>query len=439
MSVTLKVDGPTRRTLSFSIERATLQAEIERRVQSLARRAQFKGFRPGHTPVALVRKAYGKDVTEDARRTLMSKAFEEAVREHKLHPVGEPELNLQVLEDDGSGPFTFELAVEVVPDFELRDLSSIPVTITLPPVTDAMVSGEVERFRQQAASVQDAPADEPAGDDSVLGATITYVVDGKPLDARTDRTVFVKHDLVDAIHVPGSGAAFRGAKPGDVVELEAELPAHFEPTDLAGRRAALKASITSHRKVVVPPLSEELLAKAGLKTEDELRARIREALEQQRAQARAEQVDRAVEAWLVDQHPMPMPERLLAKVIDRRVHEVAHRMMEQQGLSADDGHRKAEEQRERIVQSAQRSLHASFILARIAREQQLGATAEETIEQVRQLARSQDQDPEAVVQQARNEGWLQDVAATVTESKTREWLRGHAAVTETAGNPSAGG
>src|SRR5262245_34481117 len=431
MSVTLKVDGPTRRTLSFSIERATLQAEIERRVQSLARRAQFKGFRPGHTPVALVRKAYGKDVTEDARRTLMSQAFEAAVREHKLHPVGEPELNLQALADEGDGPFTFELAVEVVPDFELKDLTSIPVSIQLPAATDAMISGEVERFRKQAASVQEAPADEPAGDDSVLGATITYIVDGQAHDPRPDRTVFVKHDLVDAINIPGSGAAFRGAKPGDVVELEADLPAHFEPADLAGRHAALKVSITSHRKVVVP-LSDELLAKAGLKTEDDLRMQIRQALEQQRAQVRAEQVDRAVEGWLVDQHTMPMPERLLAKVIDRRVHEVAHRMMEQQGLSADDGHRKAEEQRERIVQAAQRSLHASFILARIAREQSLGSTTAEAEEQVRLLARSQNQDPDTVLGQARAEGWLQDVAATVTESKTREWPRARAAVTEAA-------
>ena len=407
-------------------------------MQSIARRAQFKGFRPGHTPVALVRKTYGKDVTEEARRALMSRAFDEAIREHKLHPVGEPELNLQALADDDKGPFTFELSVEVVPEFALKDLASIPVSITLPPVDEAMIGREVERFRQQSASLQDAPADEPAGDDSVLSATITYVVDGTSLEPRADRAVFVKHDLVDTINVPGAGASFRGAKPGEVVEVQADLPPHFEPAQYAGQHAVLRVAITGHRKVIVPPLSEELLAKAGLKTEDELRARIREALEQSRVQVRAEQVDRAVESWLVEQHPMPMPERLLAKVIDRRVHEVAHRLMEQQGLSAEDGHRQAEEQRERIVQGAQRSLHASFVLSRIAREQNLGASSAEAEEEVRQLARSQGQDPEQTVQQARSEGWLQDVAASVTEAKTREWLRGRAAVTETAAAPAAG-
>ncbi len=430
MSCTLKVDGPCRRTLNFSIERSVLDGEVEARIAAIASRASFKGFRPGHTPLALVRKTHGKDATEEARRALMGRAFEEAIREHKLHPVGDPELNLQLLDVDGIGQFTFELAIEVAPDFELKDLTSIPVTISLPAVDERMIEAQVERFRQQAASVQDAPADEPAGEDSVLGVSVTYVVEGTALEPRPDRSVFLKHDLVDAIHVPGAGAAFRGLKVGETAELEAELPPHFEPAQHAGRRAALRALVTGHRKVVVPELTQELLDKAGVKDAAELRERVGQGLEAQREQSRGEQVDRAVEAWLVQQHPLPLPERLLAKAIDRRVHEVAHRLMEQQGLSAEDGHRSAEAERARIEQAVKHSLHASFILARIAREQHLGASVQEGEEQVRGLARAQQQDPEQTVQAARREGWLQDVMATVTEGKTRAWLRQRAQVGE---------
>jgi FKBP-type peptidyl-prolyl cis-trans isomerase (trigger factor) len=244
--------------------------------------------------------------------------------------------------------------------------------------------------------------------------------------------VFLKHDLVDAIHVPGAGAAFRGLKVGESAELEAELPPHFEPREHAGRRAALRALVTGHRKVVVPELTQELIEKAGVKDEAELRERVRQGLEAQREQSRGEQVDRAVEAWLVQQHPLPLPERLLAKAIERRVHEVAHRLMEQQGLSSEDGHRQAEAERPRIEEAVKRSLHASFILARLAREHDLGASVAEGEEQVRNLARSQGQDPEQVVQAARREGWLQDVMATVTEAKTRAWLRQRARVEEAA-------
>lgn len=436
MSCTLKVDGPCRRTLSFSIERALLDQEVEARLAGFARRAQFKGFRPGKTPMAMVRKAYGRDATEEARRALMARAFQEAIREHKLHPVGDPELNLQALPDQDTGPVTFELAVEVAPDFELQDLSSIPVTISLPPVDERMVEAQIERFRQQAAKVEDAPADEPAGEDSVLGVTMHYTVEGQALEPRPDRAVFLKHDLVDAIHVPGSAASFRGLKVGETAELQAELPAHFEPAAHAGKPASLRALVTSHRKVVVPELSQELIEKAGVQTAEELRARVREALEAQRGQSRVEQVDRAVEQWLVERHPLPLPERLLAKAIDRRVHEVAHRLMEQQDLSAEDGHQKAEAERARISEGVRRSLHASFILARLAREHGLGATVDEGLEQVRVLARGQGQDPEATVQAARNEGWLQDVMASVTETKTRAWLRERARVEESAAPPA---
>lgn len=438
MSCTLKVDGPCRRTLSFSIERALLDQEVEARLAAFARRAQFKGFRPGRTPMAMVRKAYGKDATEEARRALMARAFQDAIREHKLHPVGDPELNLQALPDQDTGPVTFELAVEVAPDFELQDLSSIPVTISLPPVDERMIEAQIERFRQQAAKVEDAPADEPAGEDSVLGVTMHYTVEGQALEPRPDRAVFLKHDLVDSIHVPGSAASFRGLKVGETAELQAELPAHFEPAAHAGKPAGLRALVTSHRKVVVPELSQELLGKAGVQTAEELRARVREALEAQRGQSRVEQVDRAVEQWLVEHHPLPLPERLLAKAIDRRVHEVAHRLMEQQGLAAEEGHQRAEAERGRISEGVRRSLHASFILARLAREHGLGATLEEGVEQVRVLARGQGQDPEATVQAARSEGWLQDVMASVTETKTRAWLRERARVEESAAPPPAG-
>ena len=131
MSCTLTVDGPCRRTLAFTVDRAALDVEVDRRIQAMAQRARFKGFRPGHTPIALIRKSYGKEAANEARQAVMSRAYQEAVAEHKLVPVGQPELKLDLLSDEGNGPFTFTLTVEVAPEIELKALENIPVTITL--------------------------------------------------------------------------------------------------------------------------------------------------------------------------------------------------------------------------------------------------------------------------------------------------------------------
>ncbi len=435
MSFTLSVDGPCRRTLRFSIERAELDALVEEQVAALAQRARFKGFRPGHAPVALVRRAHGKEATDEARRRLMSRAFQQAVEEHKLQPVGDPELNLQALDDGGQGPFTFELSLEVAPDFELGDLERLPVTITLPEVTEAMVDAEVERFRQQGGRIDDAAEGASVGADSVLETTIVYTVDGESQAPRAGRPVLLRHEIVDGFVVKGAAEAFAGRRSGDRVELEAELPAHFEPRALAGRRAALAVTIDRHRVFVVPPIGEELLARAGVASVDELRQRIGSQLTAQRGRVRDESIDRAVEDVLLARHTFELPERLLAKAIDRRIHEHAHRLMEQGGLDAEAGHQRAEAGREQIATGTRRALAISFVLARIAREQRLAATREEAEEQVGQLARSENQDPAELLASARQEGWLNDVAAQITEQKTREWLRARAVVTEAPAPP----
>jgi len=60
------------------------------------------------------------------------------------------------------------------------------------------------------------------------------------------------------------------------------------------------------------------------------------------------------------------------------------------------------------------------------------------VAEVRRLAAEQQADADELVAASRREGWLGDVAAQLTEQKTRAWLRGQASVTETAPARGAG-
>ena len=156
----------------------------------------------------LVRKTHGAAALEEARRAVMGEALGDAVKEHDLHPVGDPEMNLEKLNDSGDGPFEFEFALEVAPEIELAVDDKIPIEIVLPAVSDEMVENEVNRIREQGASLEDAPEGEGAGEDDILEGTSTFHVGDTTLDPREERAVFLKHELVDAIPVPGSRENF---------------------------------------------------------------------------------------------------------------------------------------------------------------------------------------------------------------------------------------
>jgi FKBP-type peptidyl-prolyl cis-trans isomerase (trigger factor) len=307
------------------------------------------------------------------------------------------------------------------------------VTVELPQVDVGMVESEIERLRRQAGSLTDAPDDAPVGPDSVLLTTLTYTAEGaRAAAARRSGPVMPKLEIVDGYRSEGSGAAFTGRRRGDEVELQVVLPPQFDPPELAGQPAAVRARIDSHRIATPAPLDEAFFQRLGVADADELRQRVGAALEQQRERMREGLVDRAIEKRLIELHAFELPERLVSKAIERRVHEVAHQLMEQQGLDSETGHRQAEAQREAIATRTRAAIHASFILSRVAQREGLAANADEAIAEVRRLAAEQQADPDELVAAARREGWLGDVAGQLTEQKTRAWLRGQAAVTETA-------
>ena len=432
MPTTLKESGPCRRVLSFSIERERIDQAIEAALRNLSKRVSLKGFRPGKVPFEMVRKTHGAEVADDVRQRLMNEALNEAIKEHDLHPVGEPELDLESLKDEAGAPLTFDLTLEVAPDFELGAIEGLEVTVPLPELHDGLIDREVEAFRKQSAEPHDAPEGAVVGEQDVLEATVVYVIDGEELPPRSDRHVLVQHELVDGLRVEGCKTAFLGKQVGDSVEVDATLPEHFEPAEHAGKAATLRLTLDRHRQMIVPELDAELLKRVGCDTEEEFRGKIREQLEVRRTRMRDGEADKALEQQLLEMHEFEIPERLVEKAVERRVHEYAHRLMEEQQLDSETGHAKAEAERGRIAELTRHGLRVSFVLSRIAREKQLGAGREEAEGRIRALAGMQGQDPDQTLAAAYQEGWIQDVMAQLTEEKTRNWLREHATIHEQA-------
>ncbi|MFT7464017.1 MAG: trigger factor [Pseudohongiellaceae bacterium] len=430
MTAQLTVDGPCRCTLNFSIAREELDSAVNSRLAEIAKTTEFKGFRKGKAPTSLVARAHGESAREEAQRKLMGEAFASAVKEHKLNPVGDPEMNLQGLNEGEEGPLTFEFAIEVAPEIDLKLPENFDVTVTLPNIDEGMIDGEVERLLERFGKIEEAPEEALVTDEAILEGTVVYVIDDVELEPRSERPAFTKHDLVDGLRIEGSQTVFEGAKVSDTVDLAVELPDHFDPAEHAGKSATLRYTIDRHRLVVLPDLDEELLKNLGQESVEELRGNIRTGLDGQRQAAYDEQVNAGIENSLLDAHVFDLPERLEARSIDRQVHQVAHRMVDKDGLSSEEGHSRAEEQREQISDGTRRGLRLAFIYGHIADLEDLKASVEEALAQVRSLAQQQGKDPDESVQSAIQEGWFGDVQEQLSNDKVRTWLRERAKVTE---------
>src|SRR5438132_3962325 len=139
MKTELKEISPTRKQIDVEIETETVRAAYDRISDRYAKAANVPGFRPGHAPRGVVRTRFKDQIRTEVLRELLPDAVQKAVEQHKLEPLGEPELNLENTEglsELGEKPISFSVNVEVLPTIELGNYQGLAVARRTRPVND---------------------------------------------------------------------------------------------------------------------------------------------------------------------------------------------------------------------------------------------------------------------------------------------------------------
>ena len=92
MASQLETTGGLERRLTLSVPSADLSRKAQERFRSLARTVRMPGFRPGKVPLKMIEQSYGAQVQAEILGDAVSKAFSDAVEEHKLRVAGQPSI-----------------------------------------------------------------------------------------------------------------------------------------------------------------------------------------------------------------------------------------------------------------------------------------------------------------------------------------------------------
>ncbi|PYS84921.1 MAG: hypothetical protein DMF70_04950, partial [Acidobacteria bacterium] len=133
------------------------KAVYDRISDKYAKGANVPGFRPGHAPRGVVRTRFKDQIRTELLRELLPDAVQKAVEEHKLAPLGEPELNLENsegLSELGEKPISFSVNVEVLPDIKLGDYKGLEVARRTRPVNDEDLDRVIESLRENSATLE---------------------------------------------------------------------------------------------------------------------------------------------------------------------------------------------------------------------------------------------------------------------------------------------
>lgn len=239
--------------LEFSVDKETFEKAVNKVYRKQVGSINVPGFRKGKAPRAIIERMYGKGVFyEDAANELLPDAYEAALTESGVKPVGRAEFDISSIDDNG---IVFVANVPVKPAVEIEGYKGIEATKDVAEVTDEEVDREIELVRGRNTRETEITDETPAEMGDKAKIDFEGSIDGVAFEGGKGTDYDLK--LGSGSFIPGFEEQIVGHKIGDTFDVNVTFPDDYHATELAGKAAVFAVTVKGIVKIEFPALDDD--------------------------------------------------------------------------------------------------------------------------------------------------------------------------------------
>ena len=407
--------------LQFSIDAEAFKGAVADVFKKEGKKYSVPGFRKGKAPRSLIEKMYGADVfTYDAINELFPAAYEAAVKEAGIEPVGRPEVSVDAASETEGVTLTVKVAV--MPEVKVGNYNGLTVEKTVHTVTDESVDAELKRVQER--NARELTREGAAENGDIVDIDFEGFVDGVAFEG--GKAEHYNLTLGSGSFIPGFEDQIVGHSAGEEFDVNVTFPEEYQAAELAGKPAVFKIKLHEVKYKELPALDDELAKDCSeYDTLDEFKASIRKNNQEQLDK----QDDLAVENALVDQVIESMegeiPQAMYDVRMDEMVNDFAFRV-EQQGLRLEDYLKymgqSMEQFRAAFMPQAEKQVKIGLALEAVAAAEHIEASEDEINAEIKRIADQYKMEEDKVRELINLEDLKQDLART----KAIDFIKSHA-------------
>lgn len=287
--------------------------------KKVAPTVKIDGFRTGKAPRKLVEATAGvARLLSEGLDSAVSDSYFKAISDKKIIPIGQPNIAINKYPSYGhtveeiKGDLEFEAEIEILPEFDMPDISKLKVTR---PKKEEAKKEDIEKvlahFKKQSAVLTEVERPAKLGDQ----AEISY--EGFLKHVKMDSMCSKNHPLVlgENTLIPGFEENIVGLKKGDKKDFKIKFPKDYHAKEFAGKEAEFKVEVLAIREVKMPELNDSFAEKFGHKNVAELEEAVKKHLNQELDEKYSQEVDA-----LVIEKVLPLVKIVLPKgLVDQEV------------------------------------------------------------------------------------------------------------------------
>lgn len=422
MKVEYVEESSVRKALTFEVEPDRVQQEIDRQARELARKVKLPGFRPGKTPLEVVKRRFHGEILGEAAEAIVNKVVFEELDGRGLRPLAPPKVEDVKLEE--GQPLTFKAVFETLPLVELPEWKGLEAKVKGPSVSEEDVDKEIDRLREDAARFDPVEEARPARQGDHVVVDLTW----KPLDGGKggqDENALI--EIGNAGNHEGMNAGLAGMTVAETKEIDVAWGQDASPS-VAGKTVRYTVTLKAIKTKVVPAADDDFAKDLGeLDSLEALRAKVRTQLRSLEDRRLDRDTKAALVEALVARAGFEVPEALVERHMTARAENLV-RGLAFQGIDPRKVGVNWKEYRESTREDSVRAARADILLDEIARREGVEVMDSEIDAEVARLAERSGRSKEALRAQLVKEGDLSGLASRIREEKILDLLKANASI-----------
>ena len=374
--------------LEFAIDKEVFEAAVEKVYRKQVKKINVPGFRAGKAPRAIVEKMYGKGVFyEDAINDLIPDNYTAAVKEAGLDPVGQPEIDIVSIDDNG---LVLSAIVPVKPECKIDGYKGLNVAKAVEAVTEEEIDNDIKMVRERNSREIEVEDDTAAQMGDVAKIDFEGFIDGVAFEGGKGENYSLK--LGSGSFIPGFEEQVAGHKIGDEFDVNVPFPADYHAEELAGKEACFKCKVNAITKVELPEFDDDFAKDVSeFDTFDEYRADVKAKIEKRHENAAEAEFEEKLIDALIEKLEAEIPEAMFVAETENFVRDYDNRLR-QSGLDLKTYFQYTgldlDKLREQLRPQAEKQVKARLALEAVAAAEAIEVTEEELTAEYETIAKA---------------------------------------------------
>ena len=416
------------RFLKIEVDPKTYMPVLEKLARKVAKDFAIPGFRKGKAPSNLIVRRLGfESFKHDLIEQLIPETSHKAIMEHDIKPLSITSITPpeEIILEEGK-PFSYEVIVEVVPEFELKNYKGLklkkkPQKMDL----DKVVETRINALREQSAQMEPIEEERPLEKGDVARVDFTSYIDGEKVDDGFAKDYYMT--IEDKNFIPGFIDHLVGKKAGDEWEFDINFPEDYPNKKLAGNEVHFEIKLHDIMKKDLPELDDEFAKSAG---SYETYEQMKEEMKKQALNEVENQEKEELKLQIIKQMSEEMEDIMVPPTMVNRNMEIYLRNLEQQvgmmGMKLEDYLKEQGTSKENFARQfypqAREMAMAELMVNCIGKQEDIKVSDEELDVEVEKIAGRLNQPVKEIKKSMEKSGYLDNIRHALRTDKIYDFI-----------------